>query len=128
MPLIENNLLTENAVWFLVSQFCFITTLCVLFDVKDAEEDFLNGVNTYANAFGVRAIKSICIALILAYFLCYLFFKDPHLPVLLITGITSAITLGSIALTNEKKHSFYYYLWIDGLMIVQALLFVCFGS
>ncbi len=123
VPLIENNLLTENSIWFLVSQFCFITTLCILFDVKDAEEDFLNGINTYANAFGIKTIKSICIALMLIYFLCFWFFNHPTLPVLLMTGITGAITIGSIILTNEKKHSFYYYLWIDGLMIVQALSF-----
>ena len=126
VPLIENNLLTENAVWFLVSQFCFITTLCILFDVKDAEEDYLNGINTYANAFGIKAIKSICIALMFAYFLCYLFFNRPTLSVLLMTGITCIITIVSVLLTNEKKHSFYYYLWIDGLMIVQAFVFLFF--
>ena len=128
VPLIENHLFTENSIWFLISQFCFITTLCVLFDVKDAEEDFLNGINTYANAFGIKTIKSICIALMLAYFSCYLFFNHSTLSVLLMTGINGVITIGSILLTNEKKHSFYYYLWIDGLMIVQALAFLCFNA
>jgi 4-hydroxybenzoate polyprenyltransferase len=126
VPLIENNLMTENAIWFLASQFCFIITLCILFDVKDAKEDFLNGINTYANAFGIKSIKSICVALMLAYFLCYLFFKHSTLSTLVMTGITSVITIGSILLTNEKKHTFYYYLWIDGLMIVQSLVFLCF--
>ena len=128
VPLYENNILQINTIWFMVSQFLFISSLCILFDIKDAEEDYLKGVNTYANKFGITITKIISISLMVLSSLCCLFLKHPTLPILIITGITSAITIGSILLTNEKKHTFYYYLWIDGLMIVQALVFLCFNT
>ena len=122
VPLIENELLTLNSVWFLVSQFCFVATLCALFDIKDSEEDYLNRINTYANRYGIAITKAICIILILLSSGCYVFFKHSSQYLLLISGLTSAITIGSILLTTDKKHSFFYYLWIDGLLIIQVLL------
>lgn len=122
VPLIENKLLTLNSVWFLISQFCFVATLCALFDIKDAEEDYLNGVNTYANRFGITVTKTMCIILMLLSSVCYVFFKHSSQSLLLISDLVSVITITSIILTTDKKHSFYYYLWIDGLLIIQALL------
>ena len=122
VPLIENNLLTLNSVWFLISQFCFVATLCVLFDIKDAADDYLKGVNTYANRFGIAVTKAMCIVLMLLSSVCYVFFKYGSLSLLLISGLISVITIASVLLTTDKKHSFYYYLWIDGLLIIQALL------
>lgn len=122
VPLIENKLLTLNSVWFLISQFCFIATLCALFDIKDAEEDYLKGVNTYANKFGVAITKVMCIILMLLSSVCYVFFKHGSQSLLIISGLVSVITITSILLTTDKKQSFYYYLWIDGLLIIQALL------
>jgi 4-hydroxybenzoate polyprenyltransferase len=122
VPLIENKLLTLNSVWFLVSQFCFVATLCAVFDIKDAEEDYLNGVNTYANRFGIAVTKTMCIILMLLSSVCYVFFKHGSQSLLLISCLVSVITISSILLTTDKKHSFYYYLWIDGLLIIQAVL------
>lgn len=124
VPLIENHLMTQNSIWFIVSQFCFISTLCTLFDIKDAEDDYLKGVNTYANKFGLTITKILCIILMLVSSSCYLFFENPNKKLLLTSIIISLITIGSVLLTTEKKHSFYYYLWIDGLLILQVLLLI----
>lgn len=126
VPLIENNLLNANSMWFLISQFCFIGTLCALFDIKDAEEDYLNGVNTYANKFGETITKTLCIVLMLISSGCYFFFKHSSTSLLPISIIISSLTIGSALLTSEKKQPYFYYLWIDGLLIIQGLLLMIF--
>lgn len=124
VPLIENDLLTAHSVWFLASQFVFISVLCMLFDIKDNHEDYLLGVNTYANRFGTTVTKIICCCLVIIGFSCFYMFQ--HDSQALITSIVlRLILLCTILYTNEDRHSFYYYLWIDGLLIIQTALFFC---
>lgn len=125
VPLIENDILTTHSVWFFASQFVFISVLCMLFDIKDNDADYLSGVNTYANRFGEKITKGICASLVIIGFVCFYIFN--HEPAFLITSIALRVILvASIFFTNEKRHSFYYYLWIDGLLIIQAALFFMF--
>lgn len=122
VPLIENELLTLHSVWYLASQFVFISVLCMLFDVKENEADFFAGVHTYANRFGVKATKIICASLVIIGFSCFYIFS--HSPThLTLSIILRALLLITIVLTNDKRHAFYYYLWVDGLLILQTILF-----
>jgi 4-hydroxybenzoate polyprenyltransferase len=124
VPLIENDLLTAHSVWFMASQFVFISVLCMLFDIKDNDADYLAGVNTYANRFGVKVTKIICALLVIIGFTCfYMFQHDTH--TLILSVVLRLLLLGTIFYTKESHHSFYYYLWIDGLLIIQAALFFC---
>ncbi len=123
VPLIENHLISSSTIYFLISQFFFIGMLCVLFDVKDAETDYLQGINTYANKFGFLFTKLLAIALI-ALQLGFLYlsgFLFLHLlPILLL----SALSVMVILLCSDKKHAFFYYLIVDGLLLVQYVLFL----
>lgn len=125
VPLIENHLLTAHSVWFLVSQFCFISVLCLLFDIKDVEQDYMTGVNTYANKFGIKITKVICVCSVIIAFACFFVFQHDANSIIA-SAILRSLVILTILLTNEKKHSFYYYLWVDGLMIIQAILFFVF--
>ena len=127
VPLIENHLLTLNSCWFMSSQFLFIATLCILFDIKDADDDYVTGVNTYANKFGAKITKILAIILMMGSCLCYLFFNQVNQHVALTSIIIGLITIVSIFFTTDKRHSFYYYLWLDGLLIVQAILLLLFN-
>lgn len=123
VPLIENKLVTEHSLFFVASQFCFISVLCLLFDIKDGESDYLSGVNTYVNKFGVNITKLICLVFVIIGFTCfYLFNHETHF---LITSIVLRLFIVTTVLfTNEKRHSFYYYLWVDGLLLLQTILFL----
>lgn len=122
VPLIENDLFTTHSIWFLVSQFVFISVLCMLFDIKDNDKDYLSGVNTYANRFGETTTKIICISLVLFGFLSFYIFN--HSLVMLVSSIVlRVVLLLVILLTNDKRHPFFYYLLVDGLLILQTILF-----
>lgn len=122
VPLIENQLLSTKSFFYVVSQFFFIASLCLLFDAKDAEEDYLSGVNTYANRFGIRATKAMSLFSLLFAFMCFYMFNRVN-SVLIAFLLLFIVSFIAIVFTNEKKHPFYFYLVIDGLLIVQTILF-----
>lgn len=123
VPLLENKLLNTTSLFYCISQFFFISHLCVVFDIKDMEDDYLKGVNTYANKLGITITKVIAIALIiLTSLFLYLHTSDFYY---VLAGVLISVVSGvSVFLTNENKHSFYYYLWIDGLLILQAIIYI----
>lgn len=125
VPLIENDLLTPHSVWYLVSQFCFISVLCLLFDIKDLEQDYMTGVNTYANKFGITITKLICVCSVIIAFTCFYNFKQDTNSIIA-SLLLRLLVIGTILFTNDKRHCFYYYLWVDGLMIMQMVLFFIF--
>ncbi len=122
VPLIENNVLTTNSFWFLTSQFCFISVLCLLFDLKDGNTDFLNGVNTYANKFGSKVTKAICLLILVIGVICFYAFTQ-NVALLLTMFSIYLITAITVLIISEKNHGFYYYLWVDGLLLLQGILF-----
>lgn len=121
IPLLENKLLNEQTYYFIAAQFCFITALCVLFDVKDAEHDFYQGVKTYANAWGAKGARLVAFLFMLGYMVCfYMFDTTPITNYINLAFLTATSIL--IFFTHEERHPYYYYLLIDGLMILQLII------
>lgn len=125
VPLIENQLFNSSSLWFLFSQFCFLSVLSILFDVKDTTDDYLNGIDTYSNTIGEKRTKILCAILAIVSLSLFYFGKHTTASFAAQCALT-AITLITIFITNEKKHRFYYYLWVDGLLIIQAMLVYLF--
>lgn len=121
VPLIENQLFHPPVLWLLLSQFCFISALSILFDVKDATDDFLNGIATYSNSLGTKGTKILCCVLALLALASFYRFKHTA-GALVAEALLIAITVVTVLITDEKKHRFYFYLWVDGLLLLQALL------
>ena len=125
VPVIENQLFSPQILWLCLSQFCFISVLSILFDVKDTTDDFLNGIATYSNTMGIKGTRILCCALLLVSLIAFYQFK--HAPGALIALILlTATTIITTFTTHEKRHRFYFYLWVDGLLLLQALLLFVF--
>lgn len=125
VPIIENQLFSQKVLWLWLSQFFFISVLSVLFDVKDTTDDFLNGISTYSNVIGIKGTRILCSLLSLASLFCFWKFEadSKALPAEI---MLFAVTLVTIWITDEKRHRFYFYLWVDGLLLLQALLLFAF--
>jgi hypothetical protein len=122
VPLIENNILTGHSAFFLMTQFCFISVLCILFDIKDSTDDSIHGINTYANTFGTIKTKLICIVILMIGSLSfYAFTQNMYLVIAMMSIII--ISAFTVLISKEKHHSFYFYLWVDGLLILQGVVF-----
>jgi len=126
VPLIENKMLdaghAQNYL-FIAAQFLFIAELCMVFDIKDAGDDFIAGVYTYANVWGTKFTKVLCTILLIASGVNFWLF-DQKLSWFNLVPLL--ISLVFTLLSTDKKHGFWFYLAIDGLLILQ-LLFLSFA-
>jgi 4-hydroxybenzoate polyprenyltransferase len=121
VPFIENNLINSKTIIFCIAQFFFIAALCILFDIKDKKNDLDEGIKTYANSFGTKITKWIAIILTLVYFITMLFvFNSTNF--ILLNSIFFLIVASLIIITNDSKDSFFYYLFVDGLLIFQLII------
>lgn len=125
VPLIENQVFHSHVIWLLLSQFCFISVLSILFDVKDTTDDFLNGIATYSNTLGIVGTKILCCVLALGSLAAFSQFRHQQ-SAMIAEAILTAFTILTVFLTHEKRHRFYFYLWVDGLLLLQALLLYLF--
>jgi hypothetical protein len=123
VPLVENNMMDPPthaaSYYFIAAQFLFIAVLCMAFDIKDASVDFAGGVYTYANVLGERFTKVLCSVMLAGSFVCRWFF-DPRLALFFLFSLSA--TLLVTLLSTDKKHAFYFYLAVDGMLILQLIV------
>lgn len=111
--------------WLWLKNLMFISTLCIMFDIKDYESDREHQLKTYAVQFGINnTIRYIIIPLVLAGMTSFFMFTvSHHFPAerILLNAIPYILLL-ICSYTLHKKHSIIYYLFvIDGLMIIKAI-------
>lgn len=103
----------------------FVSTLCIMFDIKDYEQDKEQQLQTFAVKFGVKqTIKWIIIPLTMFGIFSLLTFTLQHqFPIIRILVNTLPYLLLLItAFSLRKQRSIIYYLFlIDGLMIIKAI-------
>lgn len=122
VPLYENQMLTREAWMFILAQFTFVSGLSVLFDIKDSLSDQLAGVHTYANALGDGFTKCFASGLFIISALLFYKMNPANLTSTYLNALCMLFSIMIGFLSSQKKHSFYYYLIVDGLMIVQLVV------
>jgi hypothetical protein len=115
--------LTNFETGLLVNRFLFMLLLCVVFDNRDVTVDKIKGLHSIATDMKPAAVKFLVIVLLIllvgsVYVLQYLGLDLEHAVALLI----SAIAAGYIFyLSLQKRSYFFYYFFVDGLMLFSAL-------
>ena len=116
----ESILIGENK-FIILQNFFFIFPLCVIFNVRDIEADKKAGVKTFASIYGVKKTILICIFSLLIFstlvFYCLRFSLQAK--ILLVSAIISVILILN---SSPKKNDYYYSFWIDGMILLQAIL------
>lgn len=123
VPLMEFSKVSDEAIYFLIAKFLFIAELCVVFDINDSDKDFRDGVFTYANKLGLTFTKIFCIVLLAGSGIMYGLFIKETTPIIFAAVFLSLCAVLSLMAYNGK-HAFYYYLVIDGLMLIQPLFYL----
>jgi 4-hydroxybenzoate polyprenyltransferase len=116
---------TDAKINFSLAQLFFITALCVLFNIRDMEQDKLTNTFTVPVLYGINAAKVFAVLLLLAYLgACYFTnagFK--HMTTALVTFLLGVyLSLRS----SPKRHGFFYLYAVDGLIMVQSILGIVF--
>ena len=116
-------LLTNFETGLLANRFLFMLLLCIVFDNRDVAVDKIKGLHSIATGLTPAAVNFLVLVLLIlligsVYILQYLGLDVEQAVALLI----SAIAVGFIFyLSLQKRSYFFYYFFVDGLMLFSAL-------
>ena len=117
--------MSANAYWLFLTNFLFISVLCILFDIKDHIADHNSQIKTFVVKFGLKKTGySILFPMILLGYLCgILFFINVGFS--MVQVLINSIPFGLLVIVTwsmQRKQTILYYLAIiDGLMLVKAV-------
>lgn len=121
--------LTGDFFLFMTSRFFLIYTICILFDLRDREDDKAAGIRsliTYLNETAISNLFIISLVLFCASTLWMLDYnhKTADIVLLLIPGF---ITAALFRYASRHFSDMLYYFVLDGLMALSALLMMIPG-
>jgi 4-hydroxybenzoate polyprenyltransferase len=116
--------LPSGLLW--LKNFMFVSTLCIMFDLKDYDHDKQEGLKTYAVQLGIiKTISFIIIPLVCLGIITFLKFHasiaSNNTPSILLNLLPYLLLLISAYSLRKHKSIIYYLSVIDGLMIVKAV-------
>jgi 4-hydroxybenzoate polyprenyltransferase len=109
---------------YVIGQFSFIAALAMLFDIRDVDNDTETKLMTTPIKYGVRNSKYITVGLLMIYFASSFFIKQTNF--LIVSGIVLGVSLLLTFLSQPSKHNYFYLFLVDGLIILQCVLFLLF--
>jgi 1,4-dihydroxy-2-naphthoate octaprenyltransferase len=102
-------------------QLIFVSVLCVLFNIRDVEEDARSGTHSLPVLFGIRHAKNfVYISMVLYLIGAFLSGFSTHF--LTVSLITFFLTILFTYSSTIERHSFFYGLGVDGLILVQSVI------
>ena len=118
------NSFVEHAmlVFLLLRRFLFIVALTVVFEIKDMKGDEDYGLKTLPLMFGVSGTKLIAQLILFALMLINLvqyFFFDISMMNMLAVNLSLLVSILCIQPLKEETPELWYYLVLDGMMILQ---------
>lgn len=125
IPLEENHEYVNKDLLWMLHQFLFVLVLCIPFDIRDLPYDPKH-LKTLPQMLGIK--KSVAageLLLIIMVLISYEFFGSDLF--FIGNGITMFITGTVLILSVKPRKELYYLFLVDGLMIVQTILFALFN-
>jgi 4-hydroxybenzoate polyprenyltransferase len=119
--------LTDEAL-LIAKRFLFIFALTIPFDIRDLFQDTLTGTKTIPVIFGEKKAYLFCQVLLAGYLvLLFLFKGNGFSPDFFALSLT-AILMGWLIFKSEwEKDEYYYFFYMDGVLILQYALVALFG-
>ena len=105
-------------------RFLFIAAITVPFDIRDLFQDKLYALKTIPVMLGEKKAYLFCQLLLAGYFVLLLLSRQAsYLDVIALT-ITLILAGWLIFKSNIKKNEYYYFLYLDGTMLLQYLVLI----
>lgn len=117
--------ITNEKIHFATAQLLFIAALCVLFNIRDVEQDRATGTFTVPVLYGIRTAKLLT-ALILCGYLAVNFFVSSDPAFMAISSVTFLLGLVFTLFSSPQRHGFYYLYGVDGIILIQSILGIVF--
>jgi 4-hydroxybenzoate polyprenyltransferase len=120
---------TSDFVLFMISRFFLIYAICILFDLRDREDDKASGIRsliTYLNETAISNLFVISLVLFSASTLWMLNYNHSTSDIILLL-IPGFITAALFRYASRHFSDMLYYFVLDGLMALSALLMLIAG-
>ncbi len=110
---------------FCLAQLFLITALCVLFNIRDVEQDKITKTYTVPVLYGTQKAKIFALILLAGYLIAF-FFVSATLSYIVVSSAVFFIS-GMFAINSfPKSHPFYYLFGVDGIILLQSILGLLF--
>jgi len=134
LPILEaqdvNNIAisTRDSMILLAKRFLFIAALTVPFDIRDLFEDRKTNLRTIPVVWGEKKAYLFCQVLLAGYIvLLFLFRNNGFNADFAALTFTALLTGWLIFKSGWKKNEYYYFFYLDGVLILQYLFLVLFS-
>lgn len=127
----ENNsvAITLNETILLFSKrFFFIAAITVPFDIRDIFQDKSNELKTIPVIFGEKNSLLICQVLLATYLILLFSFTERIDGNFFALSLTIFLSGWLIFKSKWKKNEYYYFLFLDGTMILQLIMLLLFST
>jgi 4-hydroxybenzoate polyprenyltransferase len=134
LPILEINeshlaeISIEDLVLLALKRFIFIAAITVPFDIRDLYQDKIYNLKTIPTLFGERKAYRFCQFLLLSYIILLIVFNDGINTDFFALTATMILSGWIIFNSDWKKNEYYYFLYLDGILILQFLMLVLFKS
>jgi len=114
------NNLNKDQWLYVVSQFFFISALCIPFDIRDVSKDREEGTKSVPVVVGVKNAKMFAIGLLLIYFVLSFFIETKSL--VGVRGIIFVVASAVVWFSEIKRHRYYFIYLAEGIIVLQTIL------
>lgn len=121
------NITPGDTLLLVFKRFLFVAAITVPFDIRDLFQDKLYALKTIPVMLGEKRAYIFCQFLLLGYLLLLLLFRQATNPDIAAVILNLAVTGWLIFKSNIKKNEYYYFLYLDGTMLLQYVLLIVFS-
>lgn len=109
---------------FVLNRFFLIYPICILFDLRDKEEDRKEGIRSMVTEFSHRGVSILFWGSLAVFFLTSLALYPAgfSIPVVIALTIPGIILSFLYTYSQHQLSDYYYYFVLDGLMMLSGLL------
>jgi 4-hydroxybenzoate polyprenyltransferase len=118
----------NDTILLIAKRFLFIAAITVPFDIRDIYQDKFYELKTIPVLFGERWALFICQGLLGAYIILLVLFTEHFDANFFGLSLTIILTGWLIFKSKWKKNEYYYFLYLDGTMILQFFMLLLCGS
>jgi 4-hydroxybenzoate polyprenyltransferase len=114
----------KNGLHLLV-RFCFMTAICIPFDIRDLKIDEADNVSTIPRILGENQTRWLAFAFMITYIVLIILAYDlNHTPTIVFVMLLLSAILNTVLvmMSNSKQSEYFFVAGIDGTMILQGVL------
>ncbi|HEY0055917.1 MAG TPA: hypothetical protein VGB63_11210 [Pedobacter sp.] len=116
----------NDTILLIAKRFLFIAAITVPFDIRDLFQDRSNELKTIPVILGERKSYMICQGFLLVYLIFLFLFTAQFNSDFFALTLTILLTGWLIFKSEWKRNEYYYFLYLDGTMILQFVLIFIF--